>query len=143
MIFFPSGTEILIYHVQDDLEIEILASSSQVVLGTFLPFIIILGSNIVIIAVVKSASAKRRTLSIAKGQGQDKRKDEHLTRMLVFVSLAYFVTSLPFRLFHVLMDVPVISEIYDMGNTYWNLRYLVQVFFLSNIWSFNVLHWRR
>ncbi|XP_064642690.1 thyrotropin-releasing hormone receptor-like isoform X3 [Lineus longissimus] len=85
---------------------------------------------------VKSASEKRAKMS--EGQGQGNRKEEqHLTRMLIFVSCAYVVSSLPFRLYILLIDIPEIGWIYNMDDTYWNLRYAVQGFFVFDVWLFN------
>ncbi|XP_064643084.1 thyrotropin-releasing hormone receptor-like [Lineus longissimus] len=131
-----TGAEILVFQVPEHIEIEILASLSQLLLGTVIPFVIILGCNIIIIITVRTASAKRAKISA--GQGQGNRKEEtHLTRMLIFVSLAYMVTSIPYRLYYLVMDMPELGDVYDMNDEYWNLRYLVQVFFVFNLWMFN------
>jgi hypothetical protein len=36
-----------------------------------------------------------------------------------------------------LMDVPAIGGIYNMEDTYWNLRYQVQVFAVVDLWMYN------
>ncbi|XP_064642689.1 leukotriene B4 receptor 1-like isoform X2 [Lineus longissimus] len=131
-----SGAEALLFDVPNNKAVEIFASLSQTLLGTVFPFIIIFGSNVIIIIAVKSASEKRAKMS--EGQGQGNRKEEqHLTRMLIFVSCAYVVSSLPFRLYILLIDIPEIGWIYNMDDTYWNLRYAVQGFFVFDVWLFN------
>ncbi|XP_064637525.1 cysteinyl leukotriene receptor 1-like [Lineus longissimus] len=133
-----TGAEALVFHVPEYPFAALLASLGQTLLGTFIPFVIILGSNIIIIITVKIASEKRAQMRTGQGQVETNQKQEqHLTRMLIFVSCAYAVTSLPFRLFIMLLDVPAIGDMYDMENIYWNLRYTIQAFFLLIIWMFN------
>jgi hypothetical protein len=128
----------LIIKIAGHVELEILASLFQMLFGSIFPFIIILGCNVIIITTVKSASANRTKLSSGKGQGQEKRKEEqHLTRMLVFVSFVYVVTSIPYRMYILLMLLPAIAEIYKMEETYWNLRYLVEILSVFNVWMYN------
>ena len=109
------------------------------ILGSVIPFIIILGSNIIIIIKIKMASAQRSKMRANEGQCENKSKEKHLTRMLIFVSLAYVVTSAPLRLYYLLMDIPEIGgpEVYDLSNTYWSLRYHTQMFLLADIFVFN------
>jgi hypothetical protein len=106
--------------------------------GAVFPFLVIMGCNIIIIITIKRASAHRAKISTGTDQSDEKRKDQqHLTRMLIFVSLAYVVTSIPYRLYYMLMDVPAIGGAYIMEYTYWNLRYHVQVWAVVNLWLYN------
>jgi preprotein translocase subunit SecG len=128
-LLFLSGTEIIVVQVPDHPVLEIISSLSQMIFGTVVPFVLILGCNIIIIVTVKEASKERAQMSSAMGQGQEKRKEEqHLTRMLVFVSIAYVVTSIPYRLFAVFLEIPSVQEMYNMDDVYWNLRYQVEPF---------------
>lgn len=45
--------------------------------------------------------------------------------MLIFVSAAYIVTTLPYRLYGPIFDIPAIKEMYNMTELYWYLRYAV------------------
>ena len=73
---------------------------------------------------VRSAAEERKTKQVHSDKEGEKyqKETQFLTRMLVFVSAAYVITSLPYRLFMVIMDVPALADIYDMTKTYWNLR---------------------
>jgi hypothetical protein len=136
-----SGIEILIISVPGHEIIELLASGFQFAFGTLGPFIIISLSNIIIIVTVRNAAKERSKLSQQQQQqqgGKDQQKDtQFLTRMLIFVSCAYVLTSLPYRIFHVIIDTPAVSEIYDMDNIYWNLRYNIEVWFFFDWWCCN------
>jgi hypothetical protein len=123
-------------HVENYPIVELLVSGFQLLIGAVLPFLIISGCNIIIIVTVKLASEKR--VEMEAGQGQKWRKEsEYLTRMLVFVSAAYVVTSAPFRLYYLIIDIPAVSKIYDMTNEYWILRFNAQNEFLYDIWCCN------
>jgi hypothetical protein len=130
--------ETVIFRVPDLPAVEIFASLSQMLLGTVVPFVIILGCNIIIIITIKRASVERAIMSATRDQGHVKQKEEHhLTRMLLFVSFAYVVTSLPQRLYLLLLDLPGIGDAYKMDDTYWNLRYQIETFSVTIVWSLN------
>jgi formate hydrogenlyase subunit 3/multisubunit Na+/H+ antiporter MnhD subunit len=115
--------------------IELLVSGFQLLFGAFVPLVIISGSNIIIIITVKLASEKR--IKMEAGQGQRKRANTDLTRMLVIVSLAYIVTSIPIRVYYLVMDIPQISSLYNMSDNYWMLRFNTQNEFLVDVWVCN------
>jgi hypothetical protein len=122
--------------VKDYPIVELLVSGFQLLVGALLPFLVISGCNITIIITVKLASENRNKMEAC--QGQRKRKEsEYLTRMLVLVSVAYVVTSAPFRLYYLIIDVPAVSKIYDMTNEYWILRFNAQNEFLYDVWCCN------
>jgi uncharacterized membrane protein len=121
-------------------ELELLTSGFQVVVGTLCPFVLILACNITIIVTLQSASEERKVLEMMK---QDKSRDRnkkdtaYLTRMLIAVSFAYVILTLPFRLNHLIMKIPDVASMYDMKNIYWRMRYVVQAWTLQNVWMFN------
>ncbi|XP_064628955.1 growth hormone secretagogue receptor type 1-like [Lineus longissimus] len=131
-----SGVRMLLYDVP--IEIEKTASLFSVLVGTVCPFTIILGSNLGIIITLWKASINRRKLKATAGANQEEGKETgHLTVMLMFVSLAYVVTTLPFRVFDPIMELPELAAIYDMTQQYWQLRFGIGTFALANIWFFN------
>ncbi|XP_064635040.1 uncharacterized protein LOC135492468 [Lineus longissimus] len=74
-----SGLESIFLSVPGHPEYELLFSNFQMIFGSLLPSMIIMGSNLGIIVTVRRASRKRAVMS---GQdGQD--KDSQLTRMLI------------------------------------------------------------
>jgi hypothetical protein len=117
-------------------ELELLTSSFQVVIGTLCPFVLILSCNITIIVTLQSASKERNVLETIK---QDKSRDRsqkdtaYLTRMLIAVSIAYVILTLPYRLNHLIMKIPVVAAMYDMKNIYWSMRYVLQAWTLQNV----------
>ncbi|XP_064635624.1 growth hormone secretagogue receptor type 1-like [Lineus longissimus] len=130
-----TGVEVLLVTAANPV-IEILASGFQMVIGSFLPFLVIFGSNVVIIITVKTAARKR--LKMEASQCQEKRNEtQYLTRMLIFVSIAYVVTSMPFRMYYLIIDVPEIHDMYNMDVPYWNICYNVEESFFFLIWLFN------
>jgi hypothetical protein len=72
-------------------------------------------------------------------EGQETRVKEtsHLTRMLILVSIAYVVTSIPYRLYVVIIGIPAISVLYTMNQEYWKLRYYGQHFIIAQFWEMN------
>jgi hypothetical protein len=102
-----SGTEVVYVSIPGHPELELLSTTLGMVIGTVIPFVIIAISNLIIIITVKSASKAREKLSGKKAEGS---KNAHMTRMLIFVSVAYAITSLPYRLYYFISDIPEISR---------------------------------
>jgi hypothetical protein len=124
--------------VPDAPHLETLGNTSQLAIGTVLPFSIIIFSNVWIIIVLRSASQERSKMGVSKG-GQETREKEttYLTRMLILVSIAYVITSIPYRLYDIIMGMPEINSIYEMQEEYWNLRFYDQHFILAQVWITN------
>jgi hypothetical protein len=120
--------------------LELLTSSFQVIVGTLCPFIVILACNITIIATLRSASEQRKAFEKIK---QDKSRDRnqkdttYLTRMLIAVSFAYFLLTMPYRLNHLVLKIPAVAAMYDMKDIYWRMRYVLQAWLLMNVWNYN------
>ena len=140
-----SGVEVLLISVPKSPIIEVLASGFQLIFGTVIPFLIILGCNIWIITAVRQAAKERlkMTGSIQAGprdakHGAKKETDTtYLTRMLILVSIAYLACNIPYRLYFVLLDIPAIGDRYEMEETYWKLRYIVEARALGVFWFLN------
>jgi hypothetical protein len=62
---------------------------------------------------------------------------QNLTAMLLFVSIAYLVTTLPYRVITPIIHIPEIAAIYDMTRLYWRLRLLFGVLATANLWFCN------
>jgi heme/copper-type cytochrome/quinol oxidase subunit 2 len=98
------------------------SSAFNIFFGAVLSFTIILFSNISIVATLRKASSERGKLG--KKSTECKRLETtHLTIMLMFVSAAYIVTTLPYRLLDPIFEVPEIKAMYDMTQLNWRLRY--------------------
>jgi hypothetical protein len=136
-LFLGYEFENIYIHVENYPVVELLVSGFQLIFGAFLPFALILCCNVIIIITVKLASKKRLRMELrVQGCGQRKRKGtEHLTRMLIFVSMAYVVTTLPHRFYHVVMNIPEVA--YDLNNEYWFLRFSVENEVLFLVWCCN------
>jgi hypothetical protein len=122
--------------VPESYVLEMLAVVFQMAVGTIIPFIIIIFSNIMIIVAVRKASAKRKRLSHSQSAGQEV-DTAYLTRMLILVVLAYLFTSIPFRIYEVIMEFPAMQEIYDFSDPYWYVRFYAQYYLAINLWDFN------
>jgi hypothetical protein len=105
-----------------------------VIIGTVLPFLIIFISNIIIILTLKQAASDRNKLD---KHGQKEADLQHLTRMLIFVSFAYVITTLPYRLHHFAMKIPAVAAAYDLRVLFWRKKYVVTTWSLSVVWMFN------
>jgi arginine exporter protein ArgO len=115
--------------------IEKASSLFNILFGTALPFVIIFGCNLLIIITVKRAARER--VKLKSSQVEKQQKDSHMTAMLLFVSIAYVVTTLPYRLFDPVMEMPEVAAMYDMTQQYWRLRYIICAFFVMNLWFCN------
>jgi uncharacterized membrane protein YbjE (DUF340 family) len=87
--------------------IEKASSLFNILFGTALPFFIICGCNLLIIITVKRAA--REMDKLKSSQVEKQQKDSHMTAMLLFVSIAYVVTTLPYRLYDPVMEMPCMT----------------------------------
>jgi hypothetical protein len=119
--------------------VEVLSSGYQLVFGTILPLVVIVGANTLIIVTVQKAARERRSMqgTNQKGAAKSEMEAKHLTRMLIVVSFAYVVVSVPYRLYVFLIGTSDLSEIYDLNDTYWSVRYNMQYQVIYNIWLMN------
>jgi hypothetical protein len=75
-----------------------------------------------------------------EGKKTREKETTYLTRMLILVSIAYVITSIPFRIYDVIIGIPEVKDIYAQNmkkDEYWSLRYYCQHFVLLNIWEMN------
>ncbi|XP_064619896.1 probable G-protein coupled receptor 139 [Lineus longissimus] len=113
---------------------EEVVTGFHMIFGTILPFFIIFSCNVVIIITLRQASNERRKMD----SNQQKNKDsQHLTRMLLFVSFAYVIITLPYRLTHMLIKIPAISNTFDMTTLLGRTEYVVLLWGMGNIWMCN------
>ncbi|XP_064622278.1 somatostatin receptor type 4-like [Lineus longissimus] len=115
-------TEIL-YH-PDPPWVETVVGLYILIVGTAIPFIIIISCNILIIINVQGANRRRNKMA-AESKMAAPRGDggSHLTRILIVVSLAYLILSVPLRVSDLVFKLPIVQDDYDMDVDYWNLRY--------------------
>jgi hypothetical protein len=57
--------------------------------------------------------------------------------MLIFVSLAYVVLTLPRRLAHTFMTIPAIARTYDLTVLYWRKKYMTVLWSVTFVWMSN------
>jgi hypothetical protein len=119
-------------------DLETLGNSSQLAIGTILPFVVIVFCNVCIIIVLRNASKDRDKMGVSK-EGQKTREKEttYLTRMLILVSIAYVVTSIPYRMYDVVIGLPEVKRHYNMKVEYWKLRFYCQHLIISEFWGLN------
>ena len=116
-----------------------LSTNFQLVFGTIVPFLIIIGSNIVIILTIRAA-AKARLKMQNRGDNipeKARNESEFLTRMLIFASLAYVVTSIPYRLFQVILQIPQIQAQFDMNDFCDFIFYIITITACYALWVWN------
>jgi hypothetical protein len=73
----------------------------------------------------------------ADRQAKFQKDTRHLTVMLIFVSVAYIVTSFPYRIYDPITQIPDVEAIYDMSQPYWRLRYGIWTYAVVNVWFYN------
>ncbi|XP_064633308.1 galanin receptor 2b-like [Lineus longissimus] len=129
---------IVVMSVPDAPEMETLGNMFQLVIGTIVPFCIIVFCNLWIITVLRSASKARDKMGVSeKGKKKSEKESTHLTRMLIIVSIAYVVTSIPYRLYIVIMGAPEVFAPYKLKEEYWSLRFYCQNYILDQFWELN------
>jgi preprotein translocase subunit SecG len=120
--------------------LELLATGFQVLVGTVCPFVIIFASNVIIIVTLHKANRERAMMDSRQSTEETKSQKEtrFLTRMLIFVSVAYVLTSLPYRMYHFVVRIPEVAAMFhNMATVYWRLRYIVGAYCFFLIWLFN------
>ena len=133
-----SGNEVVVASVPEAHVVAVLSTNWQLVFGTILPFLIIISCNVAIIVTLKRASSERSKLEARAREKNTTEKDtQFLTRMLVLVSIAYVVLSIPYRFYTVVMEIPALKDMYDMREPYWNIKYNMQHYILTIFWSCN------
>ncbi|XP_064622240.1 C-C chemokine receptor type 5-like [Lineus longissimus] len=128
------GINAAVFRVDNHPEYELLATSFQVLVGTVLPFIVIFGCNILIISSLRQASLDRNKMGSEKNQQLEK-NTHYLTRMLIFVSFAFVIFTLPYRLCHLIQMIPQLG--YDLSKVYERERYVTMVWSLAIAWELN------
>jgi hypothetical protein len=124
--------------VEHNPDLETLGNMGQLVIGTILPFIIIVFSNLWIFKMVHKASKERGKMGVSEQSQKTLEKEtSHLTRMLILVSIAYVLTSIPYRLLDVILGIPQVQAAYNMEDEYWSLRYYCQYYVIEDIWMMN------
>jgi heme/copper-type cytochrome/quinol oxidase subunit 2 len=124
--------------VEEQPELETLGTTAQLAIGTILPFVIIVFCNLWIFIVLHNASKKRDKMGINKERQKTREKETtYLTRMLILVSIAYVLTSIPFRMYDLIIGIPEVKAAYNFQEEYWSVRYYTQHFIFANIWEMN------
>jgi hypothetical protein len=112
------------------------------VIGTIMPFFVIIGCNIGIIVGVKRAENKRKQMAETSG-GKDENKksrdkeSKYMMRMLMLVSLAYVLCSIPMRVYDLILQIPAVGSKYDLTDMYWFLRFNIEYWTLGLLWEAN------
>ncbi|XP_064622786.1 C-C chemokine receptor type 3-like [Lineus longissimus] len=126
----PNG--VVLRHVPNMPWVEQFLNFYQVLFGTILPFSILIICNTIIIINVRRASKKRKKMDLSKSHR--KSKEPNLTALLLVTSFAYFVCSIPKRIYEAI--VPAFIQ-YDLDDPYWGTRYWLQWWIFTEIWHLN------
>jgi hypothetical protein len=125
----PNGA--LFRHVPEARWVEILLNLYQLIIGTILPFSILIVCNSVIIFRVRQAASERKKIE----SKERKTNETNLTVLLLMTSFAYLVCSIPKRLYEAVVGV---LEYYDdLTDPYWSTRYWLQWWVCTQIWLLN------
>ncbi|XP_064642970.1 probable G-protein coupled receptor B0563.6 [Lineus longissimus] len=130
-----TGFDTAYLNYPEALWVEQAVSAYMLTVGTIIPFIIIMTCNIVIIASVQKAGKSRNKMAAGEEGGTS--QGRHLTRMLIFVTVAYIVLSIPMRLFEIAFSIPAVIEKYDMSDPYWQLLFNVELWIVTDLWNLN------
>ncbi|XP_064636935.1 mu-type opioid receptor-like [Lineus longissimus] len=133
-----TGHGTLLMTVADAPELETLGTTAQLAIGTILPFLIIVSCNVWIFKVLHKASKKSSEMGVSKENQKTREKETaHLSRMLLLVSIAYVLTSIPLRIYDVIIGIPEVLAPYRLDEEYWSLRYYCQYFIVEDVWEMN------
>ncbi|XP_064622888.1 uncharacterized protein LOC135485084 isoform X2 [Lineus longissimus] len=133
------GTDTMRASVPEYPGVEALAVGFQLGFGTFIPFSVIIFSNMWIVITVHEANKEREVMETSQSQGKKKRNKDtkYLTRMLILVSIAYVALSMPYRLYDAILNLPALKKFYNMRDIYWILRYGVEYCTINEVWYLN------
>jgi hypothetical protein len=124
--------------VPDNPALESFGSTFQLLVGTIIPFIVIVFANVWIIITVHRASSQLKNLATSdKNEKKRKQETHHLTRMLILVSAFYVICSIPYRAYEIAIDIPAVKKIYDFNDGYWFIRYRTEYIGLLILWHLN------
>ena len=102
----------------------------QLVFGSVVPTLIIAVSNIGIGITVRQASLERTKMSAQLGKDSEKRENQ-LTAMLVVVSIVYFVTTIPHKVYYVATEISAMGVLGSLGANY------ITTYIIYDIWMCN------
>jgi hypothetical protein len=131
-----SGYYLIIIRSPEYPALEVFTSYFQMAAGTIVPFVIISASNVIIIVTIRHASKQRSKMEYGDN-GKRNRDTVYMTRMLVFISLAYIILSLPYRWYTVGTKIPGIIELYNMHQVISRKQFILGVWSVSILWAFN------
>jgi hypothetical protein len=131
-----TGITILIVSVPGHEEYAILYTNFQLVFGSIVPSLLIIVSNIGIILAVRQASRRRAKMGVEQGKEKRDRVNQ-LTSILIVVSAAYLITTLPLRLFYAMLKIPEVGGMYNMKVAYWNVLHNIFAHLFNDIWMCN------
>ncbi|XP_064632599.1 uncharacterized protein LOC135490944 [Lineus longissimus] len=129
-----AGSRFIFYDVP--VAIEKASSLFNIIFGTVVPSVLIFGCNLLIIITVKKAAANRAVFKSNQTVNKDK-DSPNLAAMLLFVSIAYIITTFPYRLFAPIIEIPTFAAMYDMTQPYWRLSYNIGLYVLADLWFCN------
>jgi hypothetical protein len=88
---------------------------------------------------VKGASRSRATLSLAQesAAASAERNKSYMAKMLIFVSMAYLATSVPYRLFIMVLLIPQVAQVFDFREPCDFLLYNVIIVSFFILWLLN------
>jgi hypothetical protein len=129
---FSERSFFLIIDIPGYSALETFVDMYHLICGSVAPFVIIVFCNLWIIITLRSASSKRKQMGVAEDVAKTQGKEtQHLT------CVAFIATSVPFRLYNIVLSIPALKRMYDMGSKYWSLRYTMQHFIILNLWHLN------
>jgi hypothetical protein len=135
--FEGSDMESAILDYPDPPWLEITVGAYNLAIGTVIPLTVIITSNILIIASVKRSAISRSKMAAQSDTEKGRTDERQLTRMLILVSIAYVIFSVPIRTYEIILTIPEIVSTYNMNDPYWRLRYNVQFWLLAEMHHMN------
>ncbi|XP_064651352.1 growth hormone secretagogue receptor type 1-like [Lineus longissimus] len=133
VLFIRTDDETPAYSFPEVPWIELMVTGWTLFIAVILPFFTILTSNILIIyGVQRAASARTDMVSV-----NDKAKENHLTRMLILVSVAYIILCLPDAVNELVFSIPEVSSQYVMSSDYWRTRAVLIGWTLAQVSAMN------
>jgi hypothetical protein len=121
----PNGA--LLRYVPEARWVETFLNLYQLIIGTILPFSILIVCNSVIIFGVRRAASERKKIE----SKERKSNEANLTALLLMTSLAYLVCSIPKRFYEAVVDYD------DLIDPYWSTRYWLQWWVCTEMWHLN------
>jgi hypothetical protein len=110
----------------------------ELVFGAVLPLTLITGGNMAIIVAVRRAAHDRKSMtSDMTSRNCEVHEGRNITKMLILVSVAFLICTVPLRVYELLLSMPGVLTKYDSASKYWQNRKILEKWVYTEFFKSN------